>query len=202
MEIVNISKGGDEFNWNLGDGNIYYNTHSRDTLYHIYENNTDNDTTFFIHLMATNIQGCADSAQRSVSLFPRVIADFNFNSPNQGCNPLDVSFINNSKGKNLNYIWDFGDKTYSTSQNPPPRTYKNSTDKDTTYYVNLTVMNLAGCDSSVTRTVQVYSKVTADFSIERLDSCSPFKIVINNFSSGGITDFIWKYTAADSITLS
>jgi PKD repeat protein len=200
VEIVNISKGGAEFNWNLGDGNKL-TTYLPDTLIHLYENNTDNDTTFYIYLQAKNNRGCIDSAQRSVSLFPRVIAGFSFNSPNQGCNPLNVSFINSSKGKNLNYTWDFGDKTYSTSQNPPPRTYKNSTDHDTTYRVNLTVMNLAGCDSSITRTVQVYSKVTADFAIARLDSCSPFKIAISNFSSGGITDFVWKYTPVDSLVL-
>ncbi|RPH73491.1 PKD domain-containing protein, partial [bacterium] len=89
----------------------------------------------------------------------------------------------------------------STIQNSPPRTYKNSTDKDTTYYVNLTVMNLAGCDSSITRTVQVYSKVTADFAVERVDSCSPFRISVNNFSSGGISEFNWKYSDEDSLTL-
>ncbi len=133
--------------------------------------------------------------------FHRVIAGFGFDSPDKGCNPLNVVFKNNSKGKNLNYIWDFGDKTYSASENPPPRLYQNSTARDTTYYVNLTVMNLAGCDSSVTHTVNVYSKVTADFAIARLDSCSPFKIGISNFSSGGITDFVWKYTAADSIVM-
>jgi PKD repeat protein len=199
-QIVNNSKGGTSFSWEYGDGTGAV-TFTPDTLNHIYENNSDNDTTFYIQLRATNLQGCSDSIQRSVFLFPRVAADFSFNSPNQGCNPLNVSFLNSSKGKNLDYIWDFGDKTYSTSQNPPPRVYKNSTDKDTIYYVNLTVMNLAGCDSSITRTLEVYSKVTADFAIERLDSCSPFKIVINNFSSGGITDFIWKYTPADSIIL-
>ncbi len=200
VQLVNISKGAAQFNWDYGDGTTYSST-IPETLYHVYENNSDNDTTFYINLVATNTYGCADSVQRSVFLFPQVVADFNFDSPNQGCNPLDVSFLNNSRGVNLDYIWDFGDKTYSTSQNPPPRVYKNSTDKDTTYFVNLTVMNLAGCDSSITRTVQVYSKVTADFAIERLDSCSPFKITVNNFSSGGITDFIWKYTPVDSFTL-
>lgn len=200
-EIVNISKGGDEFNWTFGDGS-YDTTFSNGTFYHIYENNTDHDTTFYIQLKATNTEGCTDSVVRSVSLFPRVVADFNFGSPNQGCNPLNVSFINNSQGKDMNFIWDFGDKTYSTSEDPPPRTYQNATSKDTTYFVNLTVMNLAGCDSSITRSVQVYSKVTADFAIERLDSCSPFKIAVDNFSSGGITEFIWKYTPADSIVLS
>ena len=200
VQLVNTSKGGAQFDWDYGDGNTYSST-IPETLYHIYENNSDNDTTFYIQLLATNAYGCSDSVQRSVFLFPQVVADFNFDSPNQGCNPLNVSFLNNSRGQNLDYIWDFGDKTYSTSQNPPPRVYKNSTDKDTTYYVNLTVMNLAGCDSSITRTVQVYSKVTADFAIERLDSCSPFKIIVNNYSSGGITDFIWKYTDNDSVIL-
>ncbi|MFO7369394.1 MAG: PKD domain-containing protein, partial [Bacteroidales bacterium] len=199
VEFTNTSKGGTLFEWDFGDG-FQYNTLTQETLYHIYENNTDNDTTFFIDLKATNSYGCMDSIRRSVFLFPRVVADFDFASPNAGCNPLNVSFDNNSRGKNLDYIWDFGDKTYSTSENPPPRTYKNSTDKDTTYYVNLTVMNFAGCDSSITKTVEVYSKVTADFAIERVDSCSPFTIRINNFSSGGITEFIWKYTEDDSIT--
>ncbi len=200
VEIVNISKGGDEFNWNLGDGSLL-TTFNPDTLFHKYENNTDNDTTFYIHLNAKNNEGCSSSALRSVSLFPRVIAGFGFDSPNKGCNPLTVVFKNNSKGKNLNYIWDFGDKTYSASENPPPRMYQNSTAGDTTYFVNLTVMNLAGCDSSITHTVNVYSKVTADFAIARLDSCSPFKIEISNFSTGGITDFVWKYNPVDSLVM-
>lgn len=199
-ELINISNGGDEFYWNFGDGDSYY-TLLPEALHHIYENTSDKDTTYYISLKAANMQGCVDSIKREVFLFSQVVADFDFDSPNQGCNPLDVSFINKSKGQNLDYIWDFGDKTFSTSQNPPPRTYKNSTAKDSTYYVNLTVMNLAGCDSSIERTVQVYSKVTADFAIERVDSCSPFKISVDNFSSGGITEFIWKYTPGDSITL-
>jgi PKD repeat protein len=200
VEIINISKGGDEFNWDLGDGNLL-TTFSPDTLNHLYENNSDNDTTFYIYLQARNTQGCVDSAQRSVSLFPRVIASFSLSNPNQGCNPLPVTFTNSSKGKDLNYIWDFGDKTYSTSLQPPPKIYQNATAKDTIYNVNLTVMNLAGCDSSLTRTVEVYSKVTADFAIARLDSCSPFKLAVSNYASGGITDFIWKYTPTDSIVL-
>ena len=69
---------------------------------------------FYIHLKAKNNEGLLIQRQRSVSLFPRVVAGFNFSSPDQGCNPLEVSFSNNSKGKNLNYIWDFGDKTYSS----------------------------------------------------------------------------------------
>lgn len=200
VEFINTSKGGAEFYWDFGDGNdstMLLPT----TLYHVYENNTDHDTTYFINLRVENTQGCADSLERSVFLFPQVVADFDFDSPNTGCNPLNVSFLNNSLGKDLDYLWDFGNKTYSASENPPPKLYTNATDHDTTFYVTLTATNMAGCDSSVTRPVTVYSKVTADFAIVQPDSCSPFKIDVDNYSSGGITDFIWKYTPTDSIIL-
>ncbi|MBN2275775.1 MAG: PKD domain-containing protein, partial [Bacteroidales bacterium] len=200
VDISNISLGGSQFDWDFGDGTDDI-TYLPGTLSHTFENNTDNDTTFYINMRATNIYGCADSMQRSIFLFPQVAANFDFGTSNVGCNPLPVSFINDSKGKNVNYSWDFGDKTSSTSQDPPPKLYQNNTAYDTTYYVTLTVTNSVGCDSAMTKPVQVYSNVNADFSISRLDSCSPFKIRVDNFSSGGITDFIWQYTPDDSLMM-
>ncbi len=201
VQFSNISLGGSQFDWDFGDGNKQTTFATVPPIYHTYENNSDNDTTFYIWLKATNAYACADSVMRTVSLFPQVAANFDFGTSNVGCNPLPVTFINASKGKNINYMWDFGDNTYSTSQDPPPKTYQNNTNYDTTYFVTLTVTNPVGCDSSMTKPVQVYSKVTADFAISRLDSCSPFKIRVDNYSSGGIVDFIWKYTPTDSIVL-
>jgi PKD repeat protein len=200
VSLANISLGGSQFNWNFGDGTTQ-TTLTPDTLSHIFTNNTDNDTVFNIRMQASNAYGCADSMQRSVFLFPQVAANFDFDSPNSGCNPLPVVFINDSKGKNINYNWDFGDKTSSTSPAPPPKLYQNNTSHDTTYLVTLTVTNPVGCDSSMTKPVQVFSNVTAEFSISRFDSCSPFKIRVDNYSTGGINDFIWKYTPSDSIIL-
>jgi PKD repeat protein len=199
-ELINTSWGGDQFEWHFGDG-ATYNTLIPETLHHSYANNTDKDTTYYIKLYAANKEGCTDSLQRSIFMYPQVVADFNFSTPVQGCNPLNVAFTNNSKGKNLNYIWSFGDNTFSIDQNPVPKTFINLSDKDTTYYFKLTAINVAGCDSSITKPIQVYSHVTADFSIERIDSCSPFKINVDNYSVGGITDFVWQYTNTDSLVL-
>ncbi len=201
VQFSNISLGGSQFDWDFGDGVKQTTFSTTPCIFHTYENNSDNDTIFYIKLKATNAYACADSVMRSIYLFPQVAANFDFGTSNVGCNPLPVTFINASKGKNINYMWDFGDKTYSTSQDPPPKTYQNNTNYDTTYFVTLTVTNPVGCDSSMTKPVQVYSKVTADFAISRLDSCSPFKIRVDNYSSGGIVDFIWKYTPTDSIVL-
>lgn len=197
-KLTNTSQGGDEFTWHFGDGNTY-NTFIPETLHHDYFNNTDHDTTYYIELQAANTQGCSDTMIRKIFMYPRVIAAFDFTTPVTGCNPIDVGFDNNSTGKDLNYVWSFGNSTFSTDTVPLPRQFTNYTAKDTTYHVRLTVSNVAGCDSSIVKDVTVYSNVTADFSIERIDSCSPFKIRVDNFSTGGITEFVWQYTEDDSI---
>ena len=80
------------------------------------------------------LQGCADSIKAfGISVSHRWLPISISAVQIRAVIRLNVSFINNSKGKNLDYIWDFGDKTYSTSQNPPPRIYKNST--ATGYYL-------------------------------------------------------------------
>ncbi len=200
VQLVNASRGGATFSWDFGDGQLD-TTYAADTLYHLYVNNTDNDASYTIRMRALSAQGCADSAEHSVLLFPRVAAGFTFDSPTGGCNPPLVSFLNESEGKDLNYLWDFGDRTYSTSESPPPKLYRNDTNRDTAYTITLTVTNPAGCDSSISRTVDVFSKVSAAFTVAQLDSCSPFKIRVENLSFGGITDFIWKYNSTDSIVL-
>ncbi len=199
-DLTNTSQGGDSFKWLFGDGNIY-NTNLPEMLHHNYYNNTDHDTTYFIELQAANTQGCTDTMIRPVFMYPRVIAAFDFTTPVTGCNPVNVGFDNNSTGKDLNYVWSFGNSTFSTDLVPLPRQFTNITAKDTTYHVSLTVSNVAGCDSSITKDVTVYSHVSADFSIERIDSCSPFKIRIDNFSTGGISEFVWQYTENDSFKL-
>jgi len=198
--LSNNSIGGSEYIWNFGDGQgIAVN--NTDVLSHVFENNSNNDTTYFIQLNTVNPYGCSDSVQRSVFLYPQAVAAFSFTSPDAGCNPLEVSFLNESTGKDLNFLWEFGNNTSSIIENPVPRIFRNSTSTDTVYNVKLTVMNAAGCDSSVTRPIHVYSNVIADFSIAQKDSCSPFIIDVDNLSSGGISEFIWKFTPDDSIIL-
>lgn len=46
-----------------------------------------------------------------------ITADFDM-SVNQGCTPLQVSFVNQSEGDNLNYEWDFGNGNTSVLENP------------------------------------------------------------------------------------
>jgi PKD repeat protein len=200
-KLPNTSKGGDRFDWYFGDGTNDSVVYSTDTMYHHFVNPSNNDTTYYIKLVATNFELCKDSMTRPILLYPLVVAAYDFATPNTGCNPLTVDFINNSQGNNLTYLWNFDDGSTSSNPNPVNKVFENYTSSDKIFNVQLTTTNPYGCDSSITHDVTVYAHVDAKFTINRVDSCSPFKIRLNNDSQGGITDFIWKYTPDDSIVL-
>jgi PKD repeat protein len=63
--------------------------------------------------------------------------------PTNGQAPLDVQFTDNSIGNSISWLWDFGDGSTSTEQNPT-HTYS----APGSYTVRLTVINAAGSSTS------------------------------------------------------
>ena len=100
-----------------------------------------------IILQKTN-KGCLDSANSSIEVLAPPIASYT--APDSGCGPLLVDFTNNSVGKYVSYLWDFGFDNYlgadSTSNDtvPSDRSYPAGIYFDTTYYTSLTVSNYCG----------------------------------------------------------
>jgi PKD repeat protein len=82
--------------------------------------------------------GCRakDSINVTVSMPPFPVADFEPDTV--GCSPLAVQFINRSV-YGESYVWDFGDGTFSTEENPTHTYYVPGN-----YIVKLIVYNLAG----------------------------------------------------------
>ncbi len=66
------------------------------------------------------------------------VADF-FATTNSGNIPLDIVFTDKSTGSPISWYWDFGDRTYSTIQNP-----KHHYSETGNYTVSLTVTNAIG----------------------------------------------------------
>jgi PKD repeat protein len=76
--------------------------------------------------------------------------------------PLEVTFINTSTGDQAEYLWDFGDGTSSTDENPV-HTFTSTIGKD--FAVNLTVKGAGGeatATKTVTTVVKKISKVFAN----------------------------------------
>ena len=197
-EITNTSIGQVTSWWDFGSGSMVIN--NNDTIYQTFTNPFDNlDTTYNVKLRVRNSFNCYDSIVRPLTLFPRVVADFIFSTDSVGCAPLNIGFENRSTGGNLTYTWDYGDNSSSTVNDTTfNKSFNNVTDNDTTYYVTLTARNLLGCDSVITRPVEVYAYIDASFALPVTDSCSPFTIRPDNLSSPGAKVFDWNFGHATS----
>ncbi len=109
-----------------------------------------------------------------------------FESDTVGCSPLNVQFINKSiSGES--YMWDFGDKTFSSIKNPS-HTYHIPGD----YIVRLTVSNYSG-ESTHTGLITVYQNPTAIFNIYPTEVINNSQVVVfTNFSKYGVS-WLWDF---------
>jgi PKD repeat protein len=199
-QITNTSVRSQVNQWDFGTGTLI--TDNNPVINRNFINPLVNqDTTLMIKLVVRNPELCYDSITRPLLLFPQVVAEFDFTSDSVGCAPLDVGLQNNSTGGSLTYTWNFGDNSSSTNSAANfNKLFNNVTDTDTTYMVQLTARNLLGCDSVVTRPVEVFAFVDAEFNLPVVDSCSPFTIRPDNLSSTGAKVFEWDFDNGNTST--
>jgi len=127
----------DQWEWSFGDGT----SSTEQNPVHIYSEAGE----YTVSLTVKNDLG-RDKVRKSnyiivSSSASLPVADFTTNVTD-GSAPLDVSFTDQSTGSPTSWEWDFGDKTYSTEQNPV-HTYS----KPGKYTVTLTVTNADGSNS-------------------------------------------------------
>jgi PKD repeat protein len=130
--------------------------------------------------------GCigTDTIHIKVIMPPTPIA--NFEPDTAGCSPLLVQFRNLSENVE-SYLWDFGDQTFSSEQNPS-HTYNIPGN----YIVKLTVTNIAG-QSSYNRLITVYQKPTAVFNVYPTEVINNSQaVVFTDFSYNGVS-WLWNF---------
>ena len=186
--IVNHSRGATSYSWNFGDGTT--SSSGLNTLFHTFVNSGSTTQTFTIELAVTNALGCRDTIRQVINVFPAVTADFT-SSIQMGCNPLPVSFVNNSRNAD-SYLWNFGDGVISSLENPAHTFYNPSHFADSSFVVNLTAQSIYGCLDTATTMITVNPKPNALFSIANSPGCSPHEIIITN-SSQGADQYFWNF---------
>ena len=130
--------------------------------------------------------GCygEDTIHVNVIMPPLPIADF---SPDTiGCAPLFVHFKNRSKG-GRSYLWDFGDKNYSSDFSPSHTYFIPGT-----YLVQLTVTNVSG-KSSHSGAITVYQNPSASFTVFPTDVINNTQIVVFNNLSANAAKYSWNF---------
>src|SRR5690554_1221653 len=159
------------WSWDFGDGN----TSNLENPTHTYSDEEVYDVT----LTVTSNHGCTNTTTGTGTVYPLPQVSFSPTSVCLDSNTVftDLSSISNDHTSNTltDWAWDFGDGTSSTLQNPT-HTYAGAG----TYTATLTVTSNQGCDSTLTETVIVHPKPTADFSGMNLRGCSPFCAELNS----------------------
>ena len=158
----NTSTGATTYYWQFQDGTSSYDFEP-DQTFTVSGN-------YWVRLTAVSDMGCTNVLQIDQAIRVNTpVATFSANNTS-GCPPLNVVFspTSNSTG---NFLWNFGDGTTSTAQNPT-HVYSQLGVFD----VSLTITNGVGCSHTVTMNdlVNVSNEVAVYSPPAPITACSPF----------------------------
>jgi PKD repeat protein len=179
FNFTNLSTGVGGFNWDFGDGT--FSTLTNPT--HSYPVSG----TYTVTLTGTSlVNGCLASISHDIVVRVNPVTAF-APSPLQGCEPLNVSFTNNTTGATF-YAWNFGDGNTSIQVNPS-HTYANAGN----YTVMLAAQSTNGCTDTAYVVVTVFPKPVASFFPSDSSFCSaPHTVNMNNTSTNAV-GFEWDF---------
>lgn len=182
------------FEWDFGNGQSSFQTNPTTT----YVNNSGQDTTYTITLVATSIYGCTDTSTVEVNAFATPIAVAAIDTT-LGCYPLDVVFSNESIGADT-FQWVYGTGEVSTTDELlHTHTYYNLSQNPVTYNVTLNAYTNSGCSSSDQLSVTVLPVLNADAS-GNFQGCSPHTVSFTNESQGALSYF-WDFGDGNTHTI-
>lgn len=149
--------------------------------------------TVTVELVVTTGDGCVNSISAETIIVTPPEADFDVTlTPADGCGPVEVAFDNKSDAPAGTFLWDFGNGTTSTEENPLPITYNSNPQKDTTYTITLYVTNVCLTDT-LKKDILIKTAPTAAFNFNFDKACDELPITINNTSFGNAGNFIFNF---------
>lgn len=160
--------------------------------------------TYTVTLTVTNASGSNTLTRTQyITVYGKPTVNFTVND-STACFPHRAQFTDLSSPAagttNTQWLWDFGDGTQSTQQNPL-HVYTNTGN----YTVTLKVTNNQGCYSVLTKQLYIIiaGGVTSDFTNTQPTVCRPpFNISFTNTSSGpGTLTWFWDFGDGTTSTL-
>lgn len=145
--------------------------------------------------LKASIPGCfSTSTQTFNGILTGPLVDF---SASTGCQGSALQFANNTSGTGIDYSWDFGDGNISTQINPA-NTYSSFGNFDATLHADNGV-----CNNSTTKSITIYSKPQADFSLDLPPfSCqgtpSQFNDLTPNPTDSNLSSWSWSFGDASN----
>ncbi len=147
-----------------------------------------------VTLSVTNPAGGPSTTDRIVSVYAMPGASFTA-SAFSGTAPVNINFTDTSIGNPVSWLWNFGDGTTSTAQNPS-KTYAVAGN----YNASLTVTNPAGL-SALVAVVRIYSSPAAGFSASPTVNGTGSPITFTDQSTGNPAAWSWNFGDGTTSTL-
>lgn len=139
---------------------------------------------------ATASNGCDTTATVSVTVYDNPTPSFTADVT-KGCNPLTVTFTDNSGITSTDCLWDLGDGNSSTDCNSVTHVY----DQSGTYTVTLTITDNNTCSGTASQTnyIEVIDAVVANFTANPMETTTKDPEVDFTNASSNATDYIWDF---------
>lgn len=128
--------------WNFGNGRQSFNANDKVSF--------PDFGTFNVSMSVFNSFGCSDTAKKSIVIFPRAIANFDY-SPTE-LHAADPVNFNNLSTNDENWSWEFGDGYFDNN-----KFTTHSYDNYGKYFVTLISSTSHGCADTLTRSIYVKS---------------------------------------------
>ncbi len=178
--------------WDFGDGNI--STAANPS--HTYQT----PGVYSLRLTVTDAKGCSDTEvlPNAISISAGPVVNYQL-SDTAGCTPLLVQFTDQSSALAgiRTWRWSMGNGGIAAGPNPM-RVYSNPG----RYQVVLTVTDSIGCQSALSREVNVYAPPAADFTADDSLGCAARQIHFFDLSASqsGLTSWQWDFGDGSSST--
>ena len=181
---------GTSFKWIFDDA-FYSSLTSPNAL--TIANLSAQDKSHSLTLIGNSQYGCKDTIVKDVVVYSLVDANFSISKP-AICSG-DSIFVDRSAsdGGLTGYAWNFNNENTSNRSDAGFfHSYDNLGASPVAKFITLTVNNTWGCDSTITKNVTVYPKVTADFEFDDNTVCYPYVTQFTNLSNNANT-YNWNF---------
>lgn len=185
-----LSSGTATYSWTFGDNTGTSTAQSPTYTY-------AQSGTYTIQLIATSDSLCADTATQSIIVIRGTTIDYNAPPVCEGLSTTFTDQTTNPYNTTINsYTWDFGDGNTASQQNTT-HTYATFG----TYNVELKLDYGNNCQDSLTKTVTVYERPVAAFTVTDVCNDSVLTPVNTSTLSAGAINSTWSFgDATASVT--
>jgi gliding motility-associated-like protein len=179
-----VASGTMTYFWDFGDGTTSTNRNPVAKTYNI-------EGTYLVKLTVTSSYNCQSATSLKVTVNPMPKPDFKTNPICSLSNTVNfVNFTTISSGTVTNYNWDFGDGNTSAVTSPS-HVFASSK----TYVISLKSTSDKGCEETISKSIVVYDKILARFTVNRA-TCgvnSSIQFTDISLAPGGATKYSWSF---------